>query len=34
MDTVRLLDLLLTRPSTPLELAEVDLEGWEELSAR
>jgi len=29
MDTVRLLDLLLTHPSTPLALDEGDLEGWE-----
>jgi hypothetical protein len=29
MDTVRIVDLLLNHPSTPLALAEDDLEGWE-----
>jgi hypothetical protein len=29
MDTVRIVDFLLNHPSTPLALAEEDLEGWE-----
>jgi hypothetical protein len=34
MDTVKLVDLLLTHPSTPLELMDEEVEGWEPVESK